>query len=91
MERRNDAHLSDSLEHRTIVGEVSIIDNAVDVPFRLPPEGRKRFDFTGEEESASRHRVVQRVDPQAIASSEKKPAIGIIEHKSEFSEGKTVR
>jgi hypothetical protein len=49
LDQREKTYFSDILEHGAVVSEVSIVDNAVDVPFRLPPEGRTGFDFTREE------------------------------------------
>lgn len=58
----------DAFEYRSVVIQVAVVDDTLQVPFRLPSQPGERFRFTGQKKTATRQSVVKRFDTKAIAS-----------------------
>lgn len=78
-------HLFNAFENGSLITQVAMIDDALDVPFGLPSESHECLDFAAKENTSIGDGVIQRLDPESVSRSKNELPLDIVEDESKLA------
>lgn len=74
-----------AFEDGALVTEVTIIDDALYIPFWLPSEPHEGLHLASKENTSVGDGVVERFDPESVPSDKLQPPLDVVQNKCELA------